>query len=218
MRLILLLISFLLSVAIKAQSNDLYFIPNVGQISTPESLNHTDEPIALCQLQTAVVYLRNNGIRINLTDPNDIPKIHKSFHFKGIDTSFTIKHHVVDILFKNALEPVKVEFLQPAPFYNNYYYGNNPDQWKTNVYPSKTIKLSNVYQNIDFLIYTTKDGIEFDWIVNPGGNPDDILLNFEGQNSVEINEKSIILHTTVGNFSIAPPKAFQTRKSLQTMK
>jgi gliding motility-associated-like protein len=213
MRIKLLLISFLLSVAIKAQSNELYFTPNVGQISTPESFNHSDEPIALCQLQTAVVYLRNNGIRINLTDPNDIPKIHKSFHFKGIDTSFTIKHHVVDILFKNALEPSKIEFLQPAPYYNNYYYGNNPNQWKTNVYPSKTIKLSNVYQNIDFLIYTTTDGgIEFDWIVNPGGNHEDILLNFEGQTGLLLKNKSIVLQTSVGNFSIAAPKAFQTRK------
>ena len=212
MRLILLLISFLLSVAIKAQSNDLYFTPNVGQIKTPESFNPSDEPIALCQLQTAAVYLRNDGLRINLIDPNDIPKIHKSFHYKGVDTSFTLKHHVVDIQFKNALQPSKIEFLQPATYYNNYYYGNNASAWKTNIYPSKTIKLHNIYNKIDFLIYTTKDGIEFDWIVNPGGNPDDILLNFEGQNSVKINENSIVLNTTIGNFSIAPPKAFQTRK------
>ncbi len=208
MRKIISIISLFLTLDCFAQSNDFYFVPNVGQIISQSS---QEEPIAFCELQSAVVYLKPDGLRIKLTDINDIPKIHKSFHYKGLDTSFTIKHHVVDINFKGAQTPTNVEFLQPTEFYHNYYYGNDPSKWKTNIHPSKTIKLKNIYPKIDFLIYTMESGIEFDWIVNPGGNVNDILLDFEGQTGLKIKKNAIVIQTTVGEFIVAQPKAFQTR-------
>lgn len=217
MRKILSTILLFLSLSCFAQSNNYYFVPNVGQI-----INHTDneDPIALCELKSAIVYLKPDGLRIKLTDINDIPKIHKSFHYKGLDTSFTIKHHVVDINFHGSQQPTNVEFLQPTEFYHNYFYGNDQSKWKTNVHPSKTIKLKNVYPKIDFLIYTMESGIEFDWIVNPGGNANDIQMDFEGHTSLKLKKNAIVIQTSVGEFTVAPPKAYQTRviKSLKPKK
>jgi gliding motility-associated-like protein len=208
MRAIFYIFIFLFHLSCSAQSNNYFFVPNIGQI---ENQSSDDDPVAYCELKSAVVYLKNNGIRIKVTDVNDIPNIHKSFHFKGSDTIFKIKNHVVDILFHGCNEPSKIEFMQPEPFYHNYYFGNNPKLWKTNIHPSKSIKLKNIYPKIDFLIYTNENGIEFDWIVNPGGNANNILMDFEGQTALNIENNSIQLETSVGKFSIAPPKAYQTR-------
>lgn len=209
MRKLLFIISYTLFSWCYAQSTDLYFNPNVGQIVNP---SNNEDPIAFCELQSAIVYIKPNGIRIKLTDVHDIPKIHQSFHYKGLDTNFTIKHHVIDVNFIGSNSPQDVEYLQPAPYYHNYYYGSDQTQWKTNVYPSKTIKLINIYPKIDFIIYTNQNGIEFDWVVNPGGDANQILLGFEGQTGLKIVKNSIKIQTSVGDFSIAPPKAFQSRK------
>lgn len=210
MRKILISIICLISFTASAQSNELFFIPNVGQLNCSEN---EEPPIAFCELKTATVYLNNTGLRVVLTNPNDIPNIHKSFHYKGLDTSFTINRHVIDINFTQAIVPSKIEFLQQAPYYLNYFLGNDPNNWKTKIYPSKTIKLSNIYKNIDFLIYATETGIEFDWIVNKGGDPNQIQINLEGNSGVKLSSKGIEIESTCGNFTIAQPKAFQRKIS-----
>lgn len=210
MRIFFIFISLFTLSKIAAQQNEIYFQPNVGQIISSSS---TDEPIALCELKSSTIYLNNNGLRIVLTNPNDIPNIHKSFHYRGIDTSFTIRKHVVDIEFKNTANISKVDFLQPAPFYYNYFLGSNAKKWKTHVYPSKTIKLFNIYNNIDFIIYATNNGVEFDWIVNPGGNPNQIELQINGGNNSKLTSKGIEINTSCGEFTVASPKAFQRKFS-----
>jgi len=210
MRKILTYIICLISFTASAQSNELYFQPNVGQINGPEN---EEAPIAFCELKTATVYLNKTGLRVVLTNPNDIPKIHKSFHYKGIDTSFTINKHVIDINFNQSLIPSKIDFLQQAPYYLNYFLGNNPNNWKTKIYPSKTIKLTNIYANIDFLIYATDNGIEFDWIVNKGGDPNQIQISLEGNSGVKLSSKGIEIESSCGSFTVAQPKAFQRKLS-----
>jgi hypothetical protein len=199
MRKILLSIIFLISFTASAQSNELYFQPNVGQINVTEN---EETPIAFCELKTATVYLNNTGLRVVLTNPNDIPKIHKSFHYRGMDTSFTIKKHVIDINFVQSIIPSKIDFLQQSPYYLNYFLGNNPNNWKTKIYPSKTIKLTNIYANIDFLIYATDNGIEFDWIVNKGGDPNQIQISLEGNSGVKLSSKGIEIESSSDGYAV----------------
>ena len=210
MRKILISIICLISFTASAQSNELYFQPNIGQIN---GLENEEAPIAFCELKTATVYLNKTGLRVVLTNPIDIPKVHKSFHYRGMDTSFTINKHVIDIDFIQSIVPSKIEFSQQAPYYLNYFLGNKPNNWKTKIYPSKTIKLTNIYANIDFLIYATDNGIEFDWIVNKGGDPNQIQISLEGNSGVKLSSKGIEIESSCGSFTIAQPKAFQRKLS-----
>ena len=109
MRKILISIICLISFTASAQSNELYFQPNIGQIN---GLENEEAPIAFCELKTATVYLNKTGLRVVLTNPIDIPKGHKSFHYRGMDTSFTINKHVIDINFIQSIIPSKIDFLQ----------------------------------------------------------------------------------------------------------
>jgi hypothetical protein len=59
----------------------------------------------------------------------------------------------------------------------NYFIGNDPKQWRTNVPTYERVKYRSVYPGVDLIYYGTRDGqLEFDFLVTPGGDPRIITL------------------------------------------
>jgi hypothetical protein len=59
----------------------------------------------------------------------------------------------------------------------NYFIGNDPKQWRTNVPTYERVKYQSVYPGVDLIYYGTQDGqLEFDFLVTPGGDPRVITL------------------------------------------
>ncbi len=193
------------SISLYSHSSPTAFIPNKGQILTPNNIN---PPIAYINLPTANVYLHTNGLRITATHPQDFPKIHKSFHFQGTDSQFTIRKQVFDLRFINSLTPSEIQFQQPQNYYLNFYLSNDPDKWLTNVQSFQKIILKNVYSKIDFVIYTSQNSIEFDWIIHPGANPNQIQIKADNYCSVIINDDSISFVGKNASFQLNAPKAY----------
>ncbi|MBI4929709.1 MAG: SBBP repeat-containing protein [Bacteroidetes bacterium] len=74
---------------------------------------------------------------------------------------------------------------------------------------SRTI-IESVYPNIDMQYYSNDVGIKFYFIVKPGGNPDNIIMNFAGANSVTVNaNKGLDIQTTLGKISFEAGHAYQ---------
>jgi len=192
---------------LKAQTG-LYFTPNLGQ---------WDEPIvAKCLFKGGAFFIRRDGFRIKMFDPKDLPNIHKAFHMRDVDTQFVIHGHVVDVGFRDCNLPdrIEVKFEDETSWYENYYLGADAANWVSEVYPVKRVRLKNVYPGIDFVAYTKGEEIEFDWIVQPGGDPGRIYLNFTGQNSMQSLFGEMTANTSVGPFTIKKPIAIQNEKQL----
>jgi hypothetical protein len=86
------------------------------------------------------------------------------------------------------------------PFKSNFFYGNDSSKWCTDVQNYREILYKNLYENIDLRYYTTDKGLKYDFIVHPGGNPNDIRLRSEGANKLLINTSGdLIIQTNVGN-------------------
>lgn len=59
----------------------------------------------------------------------------------------------------------------------NYFIGNDPKRWRTNVPTCERVKYQSVYPGVDLIYYGTQDGqLEFDFLVTPGGDPRVITL------------------------------------------
>lgn len=188
--------------ALKAQQQ-LYFSPNAGQ---------WDEPIVAKSIfKGGAIFIRKNGFRIKMLESADLPNIHKAFHYRGIDTAFVIHGHTIDVAFQNsdADNQISVAFEEEAQWYENYFLGDDPKRWKSEIYPVKKIRLRNIYPHIDFIIYTKGEEVEFDWVVQPGGNPEDIRMQFTGQDSLVQNQGNIQAISSVGIFTIKKPIAKQ---------
>ncbi len=64
------------------------------------------------------------------------------------------------------------------PGKSNYFIGNDPKQWRTNVPTYAQVKYAGVYPGVDLVYYGNQGGqLEYDFAVAPGANPSAIVLD-----------------------------------------
>lgn len=99
--------------------------------------------------------------------------------------------------FINAQSATTIEGLTRLSGESNYLAGNDATQWHTSIPHYQSVKYHNLYRGID-LIYYGHDGqnssangeMEYDFIVQPQANVDDILLNFDYQLSSQSEDNA----------------------------
>lgn len=82
----------------------------------------------------------------------------------------------------------------------NYFMGNQPRAWRTNIPAFGKVVCSDIYRGID-AVYTLQDGKpRYDFIIHPGGRPEDITLRFTGADAVNVSNKNgVELSTVLGS-------------------
>ncbi len=58
----------------------------------------------------------------------------------------------------------------------NYFIGNNPARWHTNIPLYREVILRHVYPGIDLRFYGHAGHLEYDWVVGPGADPRKIAM------------------------------------------
>jgi Abnormal spindle-like microcephaly-assoc'd, ASPM-SPD-2-Hydin/Beta-propeller repeat len=92
----------------------------------------------------------------------------------------------------------------------NYFIGNDPQKWRTNVPEYARVKFDAVYPGIDLVYYGTQGRLESDFVVSPGAEPNRIALRVEGADRIRLNsDGDAILSTTAGKVSLHQPRAYQ---------
>lgn len=178
-----------------------YFEPQHGQWPTMPILARSIMP-------TSSWFITESGFRIRLLDSNDIPNVHKAHHH--FEKELQVRGHNVELVYKNARKPSAVIEKDSMDFYFNYFLGNQPEFWKSKVYPCKEILLKDIYSNIDSRCYFNENqNPEQDFIVKPGGDPSDILLEINGANTVSSLNGEIWVGTSVGDIVLKKPVAWQ---------
>ena len=81
----------------------------------------------------------------------------------------------------NSINPIGLDEL---PHRSNFFYGNDSSKWCTDVPNYAGIIYENIYDNIDLKYYFNEDGLKYDFIVHPGGNPSDIAIKVDGAQNI----------------------------------
>ncbi len=98
----------------------------------------------------------------------------------------------------------------PLPGTSNYFIGNDPSQWHTNVTNYSKVDYQNVYPGINLVYYGNQPQLEYDFVVAPGANPDDIRFNLQGVESITLDAKgNLVLHTALGDVQEHSPTLYQ---------
>ena len=71
----------------------------------------------------------------------------------------------------------KVSGLEEQPGKSNYFIGNDPKKWRTNVTNYAKVKYANVYPGVDLVYYGNQGQLEYDFVVQPGADPRQIALD-----------------------------------------
>ncbi len=80
----------------------------------------------------------------------------------------------------------------------NYFLGNDPAQWHTNIATFARVKYDDVYPGIDLVYYGSQQQLEYDFVVSPGADPSVIRLNVSGAERLELDAASDLVVTAGG--------------------
>ncbi|MDF5715609.1 MAG: SBBP repeat-containing protein, partial [Rhizonema sp. NSF051] len=77
--------------------------------------------------------------------------------------------------------------VQPLPTKVNYFLGNDPKHWHTNIPTYAQVKYQQVYPGVDMVYYGNQQQLEYDFVVAPRADPNLIKLAFAGVDKVSVN-------------------------------
>jgi hypothetical protein len=104
----------------------------------------------------------------------------------------------------------KVTGLDELPGKSNYFLGNDPKKWRTNVPTYAKVKYKGVYPGIDLLYYGNQGRLEYDFVVSPGADPRAIALSIDGADKMEIDAQGdLVLRAESGDVRLHRPLVYQ---------
>lgn len=71
---------------------------------------------------------------------------------------------------------------------SNYFKGNNPQKWQTEIPNFAKVRYKNLYSGIDAVFYGNSQHLEYDLCVSPGSSPDNIRLHIDGSQQINLSD------------------------------
>jgi hypothetical protein len=100
--------------------------------------------------------------------------------------------------------------LDEQPGKINYFQGDDPALWQTNVPTFGRVEYQGVYPGIDLVYYGNQRQLEYDLDVAPGADPGRIALDVQGANQVTIDSQGeLVLSTPSGTLVQHKPIIYQ---------
>lgn len=143
--------------------------------------------------------VEKDGFSYVLSNVGD--EIHHDHHGEGAQSHTedpVIKHHNVFAKFKNSSWEGQLSESDSSSFYRNYFIGNDQSKWQSKVFAVKKTKLHNFYPNIDLSLETKENAVKYSLIAKPGASVDDIVISYEGADSIYVEDGSLFIATRFG--------------------
>ena len=105
---------------------------------------------------------------------------------------------------------------QRLPGTANYFIGNDPEKWHTEVPAFAKVRYGNVYPDVDLVYYGNQERLEYDFVVAPGGDPRSILLHFAGGTRLKLSSAGDLqVITADGEITFQKPSVYQQNKEMR---
>ena len=90
-----------------------------------------------------------------------------------------------DLILLNSNSFAQIIASDQQEYYENFYTENTPEEGITHVHTYKTITYKSIYPNIDFVLHAKEGGLEYEFVVYPGGKVSDIQIQWEGLKGIK---------------------------------
>lgn len=194
---------FIVALGYNAQMHKVEFVENKGQWE--------DNIIFKAKLPAGNIYLEQNEITYQFYDEVDIERMH-AMHHQQIknpkEEDYLLNLHAFKLTFINASTESFISE-KPSKDYVNYYLGKDESKWASNVKKYGQVKYQNLYSGIDLKYYLKDHHLKYDFIVAPNANPQDIKIQYNGQDEILIEEGQLKIKTSVNELIDQKPYAYQ---------
>jgi len=103
--------------------------------------------------------------------------------------------------------------LERLPGVSNYFIGNDPRGWHTNIPTYKKVQFENIRPGVNLVYYGNQGQLEYDFDLSAGVDPQSLALRFEGSDATVDSRGNLVFASSDGKMNFRRPIAYQTDKS-----
>lgn len=163
------------------------------------------------------LFFGDNFLTVTQLNPEQLQQNHEAKH-NGTPFPYPfVDAAAYRVTFQNANPAPRVEGKDPYDHYYNYFIGNDPKRWASNVKVYNTIKYNQLYPSIDLYFLEDHHYLKYEFHVAPGGDPKQIQLRYDGLKSITKVGEELLLHTAVDRVLELKPYAYQIDRQGDTV-
>jgi hypothetical protein len=96
------------------------------------------------------------------------------------------------------------------PTKTNYFIGNDPTKWRTNIPNYAQVRYRDVYPGIDLIYYGNQHRLEHDFVVAPGADPAQINFALHGVSKLHMVGGDLVMSAAHGELRLLKPVIYQS--------
>jgi Beta-propeller repeat len=123
---------------------------------------------------------------------------------QGKESSFS----ALRMQFIEANPNLMIKGMEKTQCKSNYFIGNDPQKWRTNISNYAKVCYQEMYSGIDVLFYGNNERLEYDICVAPGKNPQTARLKIEGAKELSIDPSGTLHILTDESTAVQMQKPF----------
>jgi Beta-propeller repeat len=153
------------------------------------------------------LFLTANGAVLALQDRRGAPRRAPNSSRRPSSPS---QESVLRLNFIGANPHPQISGENRLPGKSNYFIGNDPSHWHTNVPTYAHVHYRDVYPGVDVVYYGRQGDLEDDFIVAPGASPSELRVQVAGVDRVRLSAGGgLVLGTSTGEVELQRPVAYQ---------
>lgn len=178
-------------------------------------------------------YFANKGQLIS-TDSTLVPDIRfytdntsPKYYFKDDTMSMVFAHidtlatttdtlHRIDVTYINSNAHKRIYSLDEQPDYLNYFLAHCSDGI-TEIHGNQRLIIPNLYTNIDLVYSSNANGLKYYFIVKPGGNPDNIKMQYTDASSTGVSANVLSINSSIGSLRFGRPFTYSLNSANDTI-
>lgn len=121
-----------------------------------------------------------------------------------------LQSSVVRMTFEGASADSAVSGDDQLPGRSNYLIGDDPAKWHIDIPQFARVRYHGIYPGIDLVYYGKQGQLEYDFEAAPGSSPGQVVLHFEGAESLAIDGGgNLVLAVGDGQVTLEAPRVYQ---------
>lgn len=160
------------------------------------------------------LYIENGHLVYVFYSQDDVAKVHDIRHGTAEPSGsgdMKVRGHRFDFEFVDANTTTSYSGIKKRSNYYNFFIGNDQGKWKGKVPAFQQTYASNMWDGIDYRIYSQDVDLKYDFIVHPGSDPNQVRIRAKYLENIRLKHGNLYLTTSVNEMIDMKPIAYQKK-------
>jgi gliding motility-associated-like protein len=200
---------YVVGIAAHNERTTFKFRENKGQLNTSVLFHN--------KLHVGDMFLERDRFTFNLFEPAQLEEFYRRRHgdfskeyLGGNDILKEWNMHAYSMVFVGANKNATVTTGDLLDESENYFLGNDKSKWASDVHAYRLVRYEELYDNTDMEIYASFQNLKYDFIVHPGGDPNNIKIDYQGVDALSLEDGALMVQLSNGLVKELKPVSYQT--------